>query len=58
MFTKENYEDLKTIPVTLMRIKSLTEAEDYIIKKEFTAELDGKVYHPENYFIDNMRCIE
>ena len=58
MFTKENYEDLKTSPVTLMRIKYLTDTEDYIFKKEFTAELDGKIYHPETYFIDNIRCIE
>jgi hypothetical protein len=58
MFVKDNYEDLKTSPVNLMRIKSLTDTEDYIFKKEFTAELDGKVYHPENYFIDNIRCIE
>src|SRR6478609_9111581 len=47
MFLKENYADLKTSPVTLMRIKYLTDTEDYIFKKEFTAELDGKVYHPE-----------
>ncbi|PKB18975.1 hypothetical protein [Flavobacterium sp. 5] len=58
MFSKENYEDLKISPVTLMRIKYLTDTEDYILKKEFTAELDGKVYHPETYFIDNIRCIE
>jgi hypothetical protein len=58
MFMKDNYEDLKTSPVNLMRIKSLTDTEDYIFKKEFTAELDGKVYNPENYFIDNIRCIQ
>ena len=58
MFMKENYEDLKNSPVTLMRIKYLTDVEDFIIKKEFTAELDGKVYFPETYFIDNIRCVE
>jgi len=58
MFTKENYEDLKKSPISLMRIKYLTDVEDYIFKKEFTAELDGKVYRPETYFIDNLRCIE
>jgi hypothetical protein len=58
MFTKENYEDLKTTPLSLMRIKYFTETEDYIIKKEFTAELDGKIYKPETYFMDNIRCVE
>lgn len=58
MFLKDNYEDLKKSPVTLMRIKYLTDTEDVIIKKEFTAELDGKVYFPETYFMDNIRCVE
>nr|WP_315250404.1 hypothetical protein [uncultured Flavobacterium sp.] len=42
----------------MMRIKYLTDTEDYIFKKEFTAELDGKVYQPETYFMNNIRCIE
>jgi hypothetical protein len=58
MFLKDNYEELKISPVSFMRIKYSTDAEDYVFKKEFTAELDGKVYRPETYFIDNMRCIE
>lgn len=58
MFTKENYVDLKTSPVTLMRIKYLTDTEDYILRKEFKAELDGNTYQPETYFINNIRCIE
>jgi hypothetical protein len=58
MFTKDNYEDLKTSPLSLMRIKYFTDTEDYIFKKEFTAELDGKIYKPESYFIENIRCIE
>lgn len=58
MFAKDNYEELKTSPVSLMRIKYLSETEDYILKKEFTAELDGKIYQPESYFINNIRCVE
>ena len=58
MFLKDNYEDLKTSPISLMRIKYLTDSEDYVIKKEFTSELDGKVYKPETYFIENIRCVE
>jgi hypothetical protein len=58
MFQKDNYEDLKISPVSIMRIKYSTDIEDYVFKKEFTAELDGKMYRPETYFIDNIRCIQ
>jgi hypothetical protein len=58
MFLKDNYEELKVSPVSFMRIKYSTDTEDYVFKKEFTAELDGKVYHPDTYFIDNIRCVE
>lgn len=58
LFQKDNYEELKNSPVSIMRIKYLTATEDYVFKKEFTAELDGKVYRPETYFIDNIRCIQ
>ncbi|WP_348800087.1 hypothetical protein [Flavobacterium adhaerens] len=58
MFAKDNYEELQKSPVTLMRIKYLTDTEDYILKRELTAELDGKVYRPESFFIENIRCIE
>ena len=53
-----SFEKLKSSPLSLMRIKYLTDLEDYIIKKEFTSELDNKVYQPENYFIKNISCIE
>lgn len=58
MFMKDNYEELKISPLSIMRIKYSSDNEDYVFKKEFTAELDGKVYRPETYFMDNIRCIE
>ena len=58
MFMKDNYNDLKTSPISMMRIKYLTGSEDYVFKKELTSELDGKLYEPETYFIKNIRCIE
>lgn len=58
MFTKENYDDLKTSPIFMMRIKYLTDVEDYVFKKQFTSELDGKIYEPETYFINTIRCIQ
>jgi hypothetical protein len=58
VFLKGSFEDLKSSPVNLMRIKYLTDVEDYVIKKEFQAEMNNEVYHPESYFIDNLHCVE
>lgn len=58
MFVKGSFEDLKSAPVNLMRIKSLTNAEDYVIPKEFKSEMNNTVYYPETYFIDNLHCVE
>lgn len=58
MFTKGSIEDLKSAPVNLMRVKYLTNVEDYVFRKEFTAEMDTKIYQPENYFINFLHCIE
>jgi len=58
MFLKGSFEDLKSSPVNLMRIKYLTDLEDYVFRKEFTSEMDNKAYHPETYFINYLHCVE
>ena len=58
MFMKGTLEDLKSSPVNMMRIKYLTDIENYVIKKEFLSELDNKVYQPETYFVNYLHCIE
>lgn len=58
MFMKDNYEELKKSPITMMRIKYLTATEDYIVKSEITSEMNGKVYNPDTYFIQNIKCVE
>jgi uncharacterized radical SAM superfamily Fe-S cluster-containing enzyme len=58
MFLKGTFEDLKSSPVNLMRIKYLSDMEDYVIKKELLSELDNKIYNPETFFINNIHCIE
>lgn len=58
MFMKGSFEDLKSSPVNLMRIKYMTEAQDYIIKKQFQSELNNQIYEPETYFINYLNCIE
>ena len=58
MFVKGSFEELKNAPVSMMRIKYLTDTEDYIFKKEFKSELTNEVYNPETYFINYLHCIE
>lgn len=58
MFMKDSFQDLKSSPVSMMRIKYLTDTEDYVFKKEFKSELTNEIYNPETYFIDNLKCIE
>ena len=58
LFLKGTMEELKSSPVNMMRIKYLTDIEDYVIKKGFQSELNNQVYEPENYFINNLHCIE
>ncbi|MGL2994647.1 hypothetical protein [Flavobacterium sp. TSSA_36] len=57
-FVKDGFEKLKNSPLSIMRIKYLTDIEDYVVKKEFISELDGKTYEPESYFIKHISCIE
>lgn len=58
MFMKDNFEELKKSPVSIMRIKYLTDTVDYIVKGELTSELNGKVTHPNTYFMENIRCVQ
>ncbi|WP_412476045.1 hypothetical protein [Flavobacterium sp. TBRC 19031] len=58
VFAKENFEDLKTSPVTFMRIKFAGETLDYPFRTELIAEIDKVKYEPENYFINYLKCLE
>ena len=58
MFMKGSFEELKSSPVNMMRIKYLIDIEDYVIKKEFQSELNNQVYQPETYFMNYLHCIE
>lgn len=58
LFLEGTMADLKSSPVSLMRIKFATGIEDFVIKKEIKSELDGTVFYPENYFINYLKCIE
>ncbi len=58
MLMKDSFEQLKSSPISMMRIKYLTDTEDYVLKKEFTSELNNEIYQPETYFINTIKCIE
>lgn len=58
VFMKDSYEELKKSPISIMRIKYLTNIEDYIVKRELTSELTSKVTNPNTYFMENIRCVE
>jgi hypothetical protein len=58
MFLKGTIEDLKSSPVSLMRIKFATEIEDFVIKKEIKSEMDGAIFYPEKYFMNYLKCVE
>lgn len=58
LFAKQNYEDLKTSPITFMRIQFAGETVDYPFKSGFVAELDNKMYEPTTYFMNYIKCVE
>jgi hypothetical protein len=58
LFLKGSFEDLKSSPVTFMKIKFLTDTEDFVFTKSLKSEIDGLYYEPENYFINFLNCIE
>ena len=56
-FVKGTIDDLKSSPVSSMRIKFTTESQDYIFKKTLVSEMDQKPYTPGRFFIDFLPCI-
>ncbi|MET0946286.1 MAG: hypothetical protein ABWY22_12815 [Flavobacterium sp.] len=58
MFMKDSFADLKSSPVSFMRIKYTTETVDYALKKQLKSEMDGLWYEPATYFMDFLKCVE
>lgn len=58
VFAKNNYEELKKSPLSLMRIQFVGQTKDYVINKVIESELQNKIYYPENIFISFLKCIE
>lgn len=57
LFMTGSLEDLKSSPVTMIRIKYATDIEDIVAKKELTSELMNQNSNPESFFIDNLQCV-
>jgi hypothetical protein len=58
LFVKDNFEELKTSPISFIRIKYVGEAIDYVCMSELASEVDKKTYAPDNYFINYLKCVE
>lgn len=58
LFTKGTMEDLEKSPIAFMRVKYESETADYPISKEIKSETMGVKYFPEDYFINNLKCIK
>lgn len=58
LFLQGNAEDLKSSPISFMRVRFLTGDEDYVFTKSLKSEIDSLYYEPENYFINYLKCIE
>lgn len=58
LFSKDGFEDLKKYPISLMKVKYITETVDYVFKKDLKSENIKGNYTPENYFIDYIKCIQ
>lgn len=58
VFLKGSFEDLRSSPANLMRIKYLSDSEDFVLRKEFTSEMNNQDYQPETYFMNYLHCIE
>ena len=57
-FTKSNYEELKTSPVSLMRIQFAGETKDFVLKAELESETLKTKSNPARYFMEYLKCVE
>ena len=55
---KDSFEELKTNPISYIRIKFAGESIDYITKSELISEVDKKTYNPDHFFMDYLKCVE
>lgn len=58
VFTKTNYEELKSSPISVMRLQYVGDKKDYNINADLASEITKLNYAPSYYFIDYLKCVE
>jgi hypothetical protein len=53
-----NFEELKNISVTLMRVQYNGDSKDYVIKNELVSETLNRKSNPDTYFMNYIKCID
>jgi hypothetical protein len=56
-FTPENFQDLKTEKVYLIKISANTGDVNFVIKPELNSEIYKTKSTPDTYFIENLKCL-
>jgi hypothetical protein len=56
-FTPENFQDLKTEKVFLIKIAAITGDVNFIIKPQLNSEIYKTKSTPDTYFIENLKCL-
>ncbi len=58
VFTKHNYEALKTSPISIMRIQYAGDKEDLNIASKIQSEVFNESFYPATFFIDHLHCVD
>lgn len=56
-FTPENFQDLKTEKVYLVKITANTGDVNFVIKPQLNSEIYKTKSTPDTYFIENLKCL-
>lgn len=56
-FTPENFQDLKTEKVYLIKVTANTGDVNFVIKPELNSEIYKEKSTPDTYFIDYLKCL-
>lgn len=57
-FTQNDFELLKKVPMSFIKIAFSTGSKDYSLVKELKSESVTGVWHPSQYLMTNLSCIE
>lgn len=58
LFLKGTMENLQKSPITFMRLQYATGNVDYVIPKEIMSAFTKTTEFPEQFFINNLKCVE